>query len=116
MSSSASTPDNRKGIANEAIKPTLIDEPVLVCPHLSGGKNWQAAAYSPLTNALYAATNNTCMNYRLNAVEPTLGGYHGSAMTEQVHVPDSDERVGLLTAVDVATGATRWQLRQQRRE
>jgi len=30
-----------------------------------------------------------------------------------VHVPGSDEQVGLLTAVDVATGRTRWQLRQR---
>lgn len=105
--------ENRKGIVNQAVKPTVIDEPVLVCPHLTGGKNWQAVAYSPQTNALYAPTNNTCMNYRLNAIEPTFGAYHGSATIEQVHVPDSDEQVGLLTAVDVATGRTRWQIRQR---
>lgn len=105
--------ENRKGIANADVKPSLINEPVLVCPHLTGGKNWQAVAYSPLTNALYAPTNNTCMNYRLNEVEPTFGEYHGSAITERVHVPGSDEQVGLLTAVDVATGATLWQLRQR---
>ena len=105
--------DNRKGVVNSTVKPTLIDEPVLVCPHLAGGINWQAVAYSPQTNALYAPTNNTCMSYRLNAVEPTFGRYHGSAISEQVHVPDSDEQVGLLTAVDVATGRTRWQLRQR---
>jgi alcohol dehydrogenase (cytochrome c) len=86
---------------------------VLVCPHLSGGKNWWAAAYSPLTNSLYAATNNTCMNFRLNAVTPTIGKHHNSAISEQVHVPGSDEQVGLLTAVDMATGTTRWQLRQR---
>jgi PQQ-dependent dehydrogenase (methanol/ethanol family) len=105
--------EHRRGIKNTAVRPVVIDEPVLVCPHLTGGKNWFAAAYSPQTNALYAATNNTCMNYSLNAVDPTLGEYHGSARTELVHVPNSDERVGLLTAVDVATGGTRWQIRQR---
>jgi alcohol dehydrogenase (cytochrome c) len=105
--------ENRKGIVSDGPRPRAIEEPVLVCPHLSGGKNWWAAAYSPLTNALYAATNNTCMNFRLNAVTPSIGEYHNSATSEQVHVPGSDEQVGLLTAVDMATGTTRWQLRQR---
>jgi len=105
--------ENRKGIANADVKPPAVDLPVLVCPHLSGGKNWQAVAYSPQTNAIYAPSNNTCMEYSLNEVEPTFGEYHGSASAERVHVPDSDEQVGLLTAVDVATGATQWQIRQR---
>lgn len=105
--------ENRKGIVNAHVKPPAVDLPVLACPHLTGGKNWQAVAYSPQTNAIYAPSNNTCMQYTLNEVEPTFGAYHGSATTERVHVPNSDEQVGLLTAVDVATGATRWQLRQR---
>ena len=105
--------ENRKGITNAALKPSTIGEAVLVCPHLNGGINWQAVAYSPQTNALYAPTNNTCMNYTLNAVEPTLGSHHGSATAERVHVPNSDEQVGQLTAVDVATGVTRWEHRQR---
>ncbi len=105
--------ENRKGIVNADVKPPAVDLPVLACPHLTGGKNWQAVAYSPQTNAIYAPSNNTCMRYTLNEVEPTFGEYHGSATTERVHVPSSDEQVGLLTAVDVATGATRWQLRQR---
>jgi len=80
---------------------------------LSGGKNWQAVAYSPLTNSLYVPSNNTCMNFTLLETDPAYGAYHNSARTEIVHVPDSDEQVGLLTAVDVATGRTRWQLRQR---
>ena len=105
--------ENREGIANAALKPSTIGEAVLVCPHLSGGINWQAVAYSPQTNALYAPTNNTCMNYTLNEVEPTLGRHHGSATSERVHVPDSEEQVGQLTAVDLVTGATRWEHRQR---
>jgi alcohol dehydrogenase (cytochrome c) len=46
-------------------------------------------------------------------VTPTIGKHHNSATSEQVHVPGSDEQVGLLTAVDMATGTTRWQLRQR---
>lgn len=105
--------ENRRGIANAAAKPRLTREPVQVCPHLSGGKNWQAVAYSPLTNALYVPSNNTCMNLTLNEVDPSFGAYHSSAITELIHVPNSDEQVGLVTAVDVATGRTLWQLRQR---
>jgi len=105
--------ENRRGIANADARPRLTGEPVQICPHLSGGKNWQAVAYSPLTNALYVPSNNTCMNLTLNEVDPTFGAYHGSAITELVHVPDSDGQVGLVTAVDVATGRTLWQLRQR---
>jgi len=104
--------ENRRGIANADLRPSIGQE-VLVCPHLMGGINWQAVAYSPQTNALYTPTNNTCMNYTLNEVEPITGRHHGSARTQRVHVPDSDEMVGLLTAVDVSTGETRWQLRQR---
>ena len=105
--------ENRKGIANAALKPLDIGEEILICPGITGGKNWPAAAYSPQTNALYAATNNTCMSYALNPVEPTQGAYHSSATWMPVHVPGSQEDVGQLTAVDVATGETRWEYRQR---
>ena len=104
--------ENRKGIADPALRPAIGRE-VLVCPHLAGGINWQAVAYSPQTNALYAPTNNTCMNYTLNDVEPTTGRHHGSANSVRVHVPGSDGQVGQLTSVDVATGETRWVHRQR---
>jgi alcohol dehydrogenase (cytochrome c) len=106
--------EGRRGIANPAIKPSAIEEETLVCPTLNGGGiNWQAVAYSPQTNALYAPTNNTCMIYSLNPVEPTLGTYHGSATFRRVQVPNSDEQVGQFTAVEVATGETRWVYRQR---
>ena len=106
--------EGRKGIANPDIKPSAIEEETLVCPSLSGGGiSWQAVAYSPQTKALYAPTNNTCMTYALNPVEPTLGGYHSSATYERVPVPNSDGQVGQFTAVDVAMGRTRWVHRQR---
>lgn len=105
--------EERKGIANPDLRPEIGEE-VLACPYLGGGgKNWQAVAYSPDTNALYAPTNDTCMNFTLTPVEPTRGGYHGSARYVPVPPPGSDEKVGRLTAVDVATGRTRWIHRQR---
>jgi len=106
--------EGRKGIANPAIKLSAIQDTVFVCPSLGGGGiNWQAVAYSPQTNALYVPNNNTCMNYALNPVDHEIGDYHASATYQRVHVPNSDEQVGQFTAVDVATGRTRWEHRQR---
>jgi alcohol dehydrogenase (cytochrome c) len=105
---------NRRGIANPALRHPEIGQELLVCPHLGGGGiNWQAVAYSPLTNALYAPNNDTCMTYTLNPSEPVLGGYHDSAEYRRVAVPGSDGVVGHFTAVDVATGRTLWEHRQR---
>ena len=106
--------EGRKGIANSDLRPRAIEEGIIVCPHLGGDINWQAVAYSPGTNALYAPTKcNTCMTYTLNEVEPAIGLHHRSARSQRVQVPNSDEQVGQLTAVDVATGQTRWVHRQR---
>jgi alcohol dehydrogenase (cytochrome c) len=105
--------EHRRGIANPEIRHPEIGEEIVVCPHLSGGILWQAGAYSPRSNALYAPTNNTCMRYTLNEVEPTLGAHHGSAQNRRIQVPGSDEQVGSLVAVDVRTGRTLWEHEQR---
>lgn len=105
--------ENRRGVPNPEIEPH-IGEDVLVCPYLAAGSiNWQAVAYSPDTHALYAPTNDTCMNYTLTPVEPQPGEYHGSARYVPVLPPGSDGDVGRFTAVDVATGRTLWEHRQR---
>ncbi len=106
--------EGRKGIANPEIKLSSIEDTTFVCPSLGGGGiNWQAVGYSPQTNALYAPTNSTCMTYTLNPVDHELGDYHASATYRRVDVPNSDGQIGQFTAVDVATGATRWAHRQR---
>jgi len=105
--------EGRKGITNPEIDITEISQEVLVCPNVSGGINWQAVAYNPASNLLYAPTNNTCMAYALIPVDPVPGGYHSSARRRLVEVPESDGDVGLFSAVDVATGELRWQLSQR---
>ncbi len=105
--------ENRRGITNPELEYPEVGKEILVCPHLTGGINWQAVAYSPQTNALYTPTNNTCMEYMLNSIEPEVGAYHRSARYTRIHVPGSDEQVGQLMAVDVATGRTLWEHRQR---
>ena len=106
--------ENHKGVNNPELQQPEIGEEIFVCPTTQGGRNWnQAVTYDPSLNILYTATNDVCMFYSLNPVQPTIGAHHGSARNRQVHVPDSDEQVGRLTAIDVATGETVWDMRQR---
>ncbi|MQA91366.1 MAG: PQQ-binding-like beta-propeller repeat protein [Gemmatimonas sp.] len=105
--------EGRKGIANPELKLKEIGEEMFVCPSSLGGINWQATSYSPQTNTLYIPTNSVCMNYTMLDTEPVPSQHHGSGRIQILHAPGSNEQVGLLTAVDVETGRTRW-VRQQR--
>lgn len=102
----------RTGILNPAVKPST-DKSVFVCPSLLGGANWQAPAYSPRTNTMYAPLNNSCMDYRLNEVDPKPGAYHGSARSTMSIAPSAKGNLGTLIAVDAKTGKTKWQLNQR---
>lgn len=104
---------NRKGIPNADLKLKGVGETITVCPGLTGGINWQAPAYSPQTNAVYAPTNNTCMEYTFREVDPQPGQHHASARQRFFIAPDADDKVGLFSAVDVETGRTRWEIRQR---
>ena len=42
---------------------------VLACPHASGGKDWEAGAYSPLTNTMYMPLRNTCSRMQVTTLE-----------------------------------------------
>jgi len=102
----------RTAIINDAVRPT-IGETQYVCPSAQGGINWQAPAYSPLTNAIYAPLNNICMNYTLNQVQPTIGAHHGSARTQMVIAESANGNVGSFTAISAETGETLWQFDQR---
>ena len=43
---------------------TAQGQTVLACPHASGGKDWEAGAYSPLTNTMYMPLRNVCSRMR----------------------------------------------------
>ena len=105
--------ENHRGITNPEIDITEIRQRKVVCPSTTGGINWNSVGYSPQTNMLYAPSNNVCMDYYLNPVNPVVGGYHSSATSRKIPQPESDGLVGLFTAVDVATGEARWSYRQR---
>ena len=105
--------ESRRVILNQAIKFPQVGEPVFVCPSLLGGINWQATAYDPGTNTLFAPTNNVCMNLTMNEFQDRPGRHHGSARSVREPAPDSNGQVGMFTAMDLATGEPRWVYRQR---
>ena len=45
---------------NSEVVFTSVGQTVTACPALSGGKNWDAGAYSPDTHTMYFSLRNTC--------------------------------------------------------
>ena len=89
-----------------ATVPTAYGQSMEVCPSASGGANYMAGAYSPLTTTIFWPLQNTCSEN--SAVEPTEGaGVYGMA-TRAYITPGKNGLLGAIHAVDAVTGRTRW--------
>ena len=82
-----------------------------ICPSLNGGKNWQAGAYSPLTNVMYYPLQNTCMTATAQIDKPTLTSLYGFGSKNQI-TTGTDE-VGTIHAISAETGKTIWKYEQR---
>ena len=80
---------------------------VLACPTLLGGKDWEAGAYSPLTNTMYYPLRNSCA--RIMATDD--GSLYGLSVRTQI-APGTDQ-VGTVRAISAETGATAWVYEQR---
>ena len=80
---------------------------VFACPTLVGGKDWEAGAYSPLTNAMYFPLRNACA--RLMATDD--GSLYGLGVRSQT-APGTDQ-VGTVQAISAETGAVLWKHEQR---
>ncbi|MBM62915.1 MAG: hypothetical protein CL484_08210 [Acidobacteria bacterium] len=100
---------------DESTTPQSVENAVLACPHLLGGKNQPSGAYSPDTKALYNPLNNACMDLAMSVdIAGPSDGY--DIRTRVRHVPgvDADTApVGRLEAVSASTGATLWTYEQR---
>ena len=83
---------------------------VLACPTLVGGKDWEAGAYSPLTNAMYMPLRNACarMMATRDGITSTL---YALAVRDQL-APGTDQ-LGVVQAISTETGATLWKHEQR---
>ncbi len=84
---------------------------VLACPNMHGGKDWEAGAYSPLTNTLYMPLRNMCQ--RLLATTSPDASHRIYALAVRHELAPGTEQLGAVYAISAETGETRW-LHQQR--
>ena len=90
---------------------TAAGQEKLICPSTSGGKNYPAGTFSPLTGLMYYPLQNTCMTATATeAVHDTNVTY---ALRNTVQITPGEENVGTLEAISVATGETAWKYEQR---
>ena len=82
---------------------------ILSCPGWLGGKDWEAGAYSPLTNTMYYPLRNSCARV-LATPDEGLALYQLAARFQLA--PGTDQ-LGTVRAISAETGRTAW-LREQR--
>ena len=81
---------------------------VLACPSWFGGKDWEAGAFSPLTNTMYFPLRNVCA--RMLATRDA-GSHYALAVRNQL-APGTDQ-VGTVQAISVESGVTIWKHEQR---
>jgi alcohol dehydrogenase (cytochrome c) len=90
---------------------TAAGQERLICPSLTGGKNYHAGAYSPLTGLMYFPLQNTCMTSTSTSEEPSLDDLY--ALRNRDQIAPGQDNVGTLEAIDVETGVTAWKYEQR---
>jgi alcohol dehydrogenase (cytochrome c) len=99
------------------------EQVVFVCPTWTGGKDWEAGAYSPLTNTMYYPLRNTCANMMATAnfesetaQALTAGGQGGLAiysLAARHQLTPGTENLGTVRAISAETGKTEWLYEQR---
>ena len=93
---------------NSEVVFSALGQEVLACPSWAGGKDWEAGAYSPLTNTMYFPLRNACQ--RLLSTTDGSGPY---ALAARHELAPGTDQLGTVRAISVETGETEW-LYQQR--
>jgi len=96
---------------NEEALFTRINQTVVTCPGSTGGKNWPAGAYSPLTNTMYFPLQNMCQTATTTTDQRDPSKVYGVQMVQQI--PLGMDKVGTVYAVSVETGQTAWKYEQR---
>jgi len=89
---------------------TREGEEVLVCPSfVTGGKDWEAGAYSPLTNLMYYPLRNACARLLVT----TEGGVTLYALAKRDQIAPGTDQVGTVQAISAETGEIVWKFEQR---
>ena len=81
-----------------------MGQEVLACPTLIGGKDWEAGAYSPLTNMMYMPLRNACARM-LTTHE---GNQRAYALGVRTQIAPGTDLVGTVQAISAETGRIAW--------
>ena len=81
---------------------TAAGQQVLACPHATGGKDWEAGAYSPLTNTMYMPLRNVCA--RMMAEDPDNRTNRLYAIAWRSEIAPGYDDVGSVHAISAETG------------
>lgn len=80
-----------------------------ICPSSHGAANWYSASYSPLTGLYYVQTLESCDVFVKSASAWTAGkSYMGGSVQPAADSPSQK----ILRAIDIKSGAVRWELPQ----
>ena len=90
---------------------TAVGQQVLACPHASGGKDWEAGAYSPLTNTMYMPLRNVCA--RMMAEDPDTRTNRLYAIAWRPELAPGYDDVGSMHAISAETGEVVWNHQQR---
>ena len=96
-------------IVNEDTVFTADKEERFICPNTAGGKNWEAGAYSPLTNAMYFPLQNTCMQLTSTGDKTSLYAINAKPQIATA----AGNMAGSVQAISVETGAIMWKYQQR---
>ena len=72
----------------------------MVCPTLVGGKDWEAGAYSPLTNAMYMPLRNACARIMANDNDSLYN------LTVRTQIAPGTDQVGTVQAISPRPAAS----------
>ena len=106
--------DGATGVVSENAELVFTSpgQEVLTCPHASGGKDWEAGVYSPLTNTMYMPLRNVCARMLAStAGNDTSNSLYGITWRSQI-APGTDQ-VGTVQAISAETGETTWTYEQR---
>ena len=92
---------------NAEVTFTGTGQQVLACPTWFGGKDWEAGAYSPLTNMMYMPLRNVCARMMATTGDDDAGSSLYALAVRHEIAPGTDQ-VGTVQAISAETGAITW--------
>ena len=98
---------------DKTVNPALVPDRTsvkFVCPHSGGGRNWLPTAFDQNSGVLFVTARDVCMD---TVPTPNKGMLTTGVNIDYAPPPHSDGRYGLLQAIDLQTGKTRWSQHQR---